>query len=192
MNTEKEEKNRLRRVIREKARSLDPDYCHAADRAIYDLLTVLPEYRRASRIFCFVSRPDEADTHAVILHALAEGKTAAVPRCVGDGIMHACVIQDFYRDLTPGRYGIPEPVSRCPRMDPDAFDLILVPCCSCTHEGKRLGFGGGYYDRYLAKTSAVTIALCREELILPEIPVEPFDLDMDIVLTEAGVFRTAE
>ena len=189
MNTSKEKKVKLRRLIRERSLSLDPAYCRAADQAIYDHLLSLPEYQNASRIFCFVSRPEEADTHAIILHALTEGKTIAVPRCEGDGIMHAYAIQDFPGDLQPGKYGILEPAGGCMRMDPADFDLLLVPCCSCTHDGKRLGFGGGYYDRYLPQTSAVTIALCREKLILPEIPAEPFDQNMDIVLTEAGIFR---
>lgn len=189
MNTIQEQKKILRRKIRERALSLDPAYCRSADQAIYDQLLSLPEYQNASRIFCFVSRPEEADTHAIILHALTEHKTIAVPRCEGDGIMHAYVIRDFYRDLQPGKYGIPEPGGGCTRMVPADFDLLLVPCCSCTHDGQRLGFGGGYYDRYLPKTSAVTISLCREKLISPEIPAEPFDQNMDIVLTEAGIFR---
>ena len=189
MNTIQEQKRILRRKIRERALSLDPAYCRSADQAIYDQLLSLPEYQNASRIFCFVSRPEEADTHAIILHALMEHKTIAVPRCEGDGIMHAYVIRDFYRDLQPGKYGIPEPGGGCARMAPADFDLLLVPCCSCTHDGQRLGFGGGYYDRYLPKTSAVTISLCREKLISSEIPAESFDQNMDIVLTEAGIFR---
>ena len=184
-------KTLLRRAVREKARSLDPARCKEADAAIFRLLLSLPEYRKAARIFCFVSRPDEVDTRPIMQHALSSGKTTAVPRCAGNGIMHAHYILDPEADLTPGMYGIPEPAAEAPAADPADFDLILVPCCSCSHTGKRLGFGGGYYDRYLEKTSAVTVALCREALITAEIPMDAFDRKMDIVLTEAGVFRTA-
>ena len=179
----------LRRAIRSRARTLDPAYCRSADLAIREQLFIMPEYRNASRIFCFVSRPSEVDTRPIIQDALSSGKTVAVPRCAGNGIMHAHCIHDPDTDLSPGMYGIPEPSPETPLMDPSAPDLILVPCCSCSHTGKRLGFGGGFYDRYLTQTSAVTVALCREKLTVSEIPSEPFDRDMDIVLTEAGIFR---
>ncbi len=179
----------LRREIRSRALKLDPEYCRSADLAIREQLFDLPEYRNASRIFCFVSRPAEVDTRPIIHNALSAGKTIAVPRCAGDGIMYAHCIQDPDADLFPGMFGIPEPSPEARIMKPSDFDLILVPCCSCSHTGKRLGFGGGFYDRYLEKTSAVTIVLCREKLTVSEIPSESFDRDMDIVLTEAGVFR---
>ena len=184
-----EEKKKLRRTVCETAEHLDPSYCLSADLCIRQMLFSLPEYENASRIFCFVSRPEEVDTHTIIRESLLNGKTIAVPRCEGDGIMQAYSIQNFPEDLTPGRYGIPEPSAGRPLIKPSSFDLILVPCCSCSHTGQRLGFGGGFYDRYLTLTSAVTIVLCREKLTVSEIPSEPFDRDMDIVLTEAGVFR---
>ena len=185
----REAKYQLRREIRSQARALDPVYCKEADTAILKKLLALPEYQKASRIFCFVSRPDEVDTSPIIQDALSSGKTVAVPRCAGNGIMHAHSINDPDTDLSPGMYGIPEPSPEAPVMDPAVFNLILVPCCSCSHTGKRLGFGGGYYDRYLEKTTAVTIVLCREKLVSSEIPTDSFDRQMDIVLTEAGVFR---
>ena len=165
----KEEKKLLRSRLRKKARSLDPAYCTAADLAIRELLFSLPEYQKASRIFCFVSQPTEVDTRPIILDALSKGKTIAVPRCVGNGVMNAHRIQDPETDLAPGSYGILEPSPESPVTDPAVLDLILVPCCSCSHDGRRLGFGGGFYDRYLEKTSAITIVLCREELICEEI-----------------------
>ena len=184
-----EEKLLLRREIRSRAQSLDPAYCHSADLAIRGQLFAMPEYRNASRIFCFVSQPSEVDTRPIIQDALSSGKKTAVPRCTGNGIMHAHYILDPETDLTPGMYGIYEPSAEAPAAAPEDFDLILVPCCSCSHTGKRLGFGGGFYDRYLKQTSAVTIVLCREKLTVSQIPSEPFDRDMDIVLTEAGIFR---
>ena len=179
----------LRRAVRERARSLDPVCRKEADETIFRLLLSLPEYRNASAIFCFVSRPDEVSTQPVIRNALSSGKKIAVPRCAGNGIMHAHYILDPDTDLAPGMYGIPEPSADTPAADPSDFDLILVPCCSCSHTGTRLGFGGGYYDRYLEKVSAITAVLCHEALTSESIPADSFDRTMDIVLTEAGIFR---
>ena len=182
-------KQLLRRAVREEIRSLDPAYCTQADRKIRETLFSLPEYGSAHTVFCFVSLPSEVNTRPILEHILSSGKTLAVPRSVGNGIMQAHVITDPEKDLSRGMYGIFEPSASLPSLPPEAFDLILVPCCTCSHTGKRLGFGGGYYDRFLARTDAFRIALCREVLIKNDIPEDPYDLSMDIVLTEAGVWR---
>ena len=182
-------KQLLRRQIREEVRALDPAYCAAADRAIREILFSLPEYGSARTVFCFVSLPSEVNTRPILEHILSSGKTLAVPRSEGNGVMQAHVITDPEKDLSRGMYGIEEPSVSLPVLSPEAFDLILVPCCTCSHTGKRLGFGGGYYDRFLARTDAFRIALCREVLIKNDIPEDPYDLSMDIVLTEAGIWR---
>ena len=179
----------LRRQIREEVRALDPAYCAEADRVIAETLFSLPEYREARTVFCFVSLPTEVNTHPVLEHILSSGKTLAVPRSEGNGIMQAHIITDPAQDLARGMYGISEPSASLPVLPPEAFDLILVPCCTCSHSCRRLGFGGGYYDRFLSRTEAFRIALCREAVIKNDIPADPFDLPMDIVLTEAGVWR---
>ena len=94
------------------------------------------------------------------------------------------------KELYPGAYGILEPKEDPERLiQPEAIDFAFIPCISCDRSGRRLGHGGGYYDRYLEKTHCVKAALCREELLVDEIPVEEHDLRMDFVISEKGCYK---
>ena len=94
------------------------------------------------------------------------------------------------QELYPGAYGILEPKEDPERLiQPEAIDFAFIPCISCDRSGRRLGHGGGYYDRYLEKTHCVKAALCREELLVDEIPVEEHDLRMDFVISEKGCYK---
>ena len=187
----REQKTVLRERIRKEIRFLTPEYCLSSDQKIRELLYSLPEFQNAGRIFCFVGRKPEVNTLPILHRILADGKQLAVPRCADPGIMHAHWITSPDTELFPGTWGIPEPAESAPVADPESFDLILIPCCTCTHTGKRLGYGGGYYDRYLSHTSSCRIALCREAIIKDDIPTDCYDLPMDIVLTEAGIWKAS-
>ena len=74
---------------------------------------------------------------------------------------------------------------------PEQIDLAVIPCVTCSHTGERLGHGGGYYDRYFARSPEIfSVMICREEMICENIPRQPHDLIFPVVVTEAGVFRT--
>lgn len=183
-----EQKQKIRREMMEWAAQMDRDYCHRADLAIVKYIMELPEYQEAERIFCFVGRETEIDTAPVIEDALKRGKTVCVPRCAGKGIMDACRIQGFF-DLKPGHYGILEPGEEAEALLPGEIDFAVTPCLSCSSRGIRLGYGGGYYDRYLAETQAFKAAVCRERMIREDIPVDSHDVGMDAVVSETGVRR---
>ena len=91
------------------------------------------------------------------------------------------ILQDI---LQSGKQEDPERL-----IQPEAIDFAFIPCISCDRSGRRLGHGGGYYDRYLEKTHCVKAALCREELLVDEIPVEEHDLRMDFVISEKGCYK---
>ena len=182
-------KKALRAEVRKTVSGLSAEYCKEADREIFQQVISLPEYRNADAIFCFVSMPYEADTRKIISDALSKGKRIGVPRCEGKGIMNAYEIRLPERDLSPGIWDIPEPAADAPLMDPASFSLVLVPCCTTARDGRRLGFGGGFYDRYLLKTNAVRAVLCREQVMRDDIPTNSHDLSMDIVISERGVTR---
>ena len=182
-------KKALRAQVRKTVSGLSAEYCKEADHEIFHHVTNLPEYRNARAIFCFVSMPYEADTRKIIRDALSKGKRVGVPRCEGKGIMNAYEIHSPERDLRPGKWSIPEPAADAPLMDPADFSLVLVPCCTAARDGRRLGFGGGFYDRYLFKTNAVRAVLCRERVMCDDIPINSHDLTMDIVISERGVIR---
>jgi len=183
----KAEKKRIRAEVKETVKQLDQSYCEAADEKIREEILSLPEYQKADTVFCFVSMDTEVDTHRLIQQMLKDGKRVGVPRCHGLGKMDAYEIKNLEKDLEPGTWGILEPKENCALVSPEEFQLAIVPCCSCSHEGKRLGYGGGFYDRYLNKTEAVRAIVCREKIMREDIPMEEHDLLMDLVISEEGV-----
>ena len=159
-----EEKQQLRATIRRLSAQLPFRYREAADRAIARHLLALPEYRSAGAVFCFVSAGREIDTRPILEQTLADGKMLCVPLCVADGIMELRAIRDL-KELFPGAYGILEPPADSPALSPDQIDLAVIPCVTCSQEGRRLGRGGGYYDRFLAHYRGAAVLLCRERLL---------------------------
>ena len=186
--TKAEDKQRLRRVIRELERQLSPRYKEASSRAIAAHLLAMPEYQAAGTVFCFVGSEGEIDTRPILEDALAAGKRLCVPLCTGPGIMELRQVTALDQ-LVPGAYGIPEPPAAAPEVDMDEVDFAVLPCVACNHLGQRLGRGGGYYDRFLSGYRGGTVLLCREKLIREEIPLEPHDYPIPWVLTETGLYE---
>ena len=186
--TRTEEKQRLRRTVRELERQLSPRYKTESSRAIAAHLLAMPEYQAAGAVLCFVGTEREIDTRSILEDALAAGKHLCVPLCVGEGIMELRAVTDL-RQLIPGAYGILEPPADAPAVDMDEVDFAILPCVTCNHLGHRLGRGGGYYDRFLARYRGGSVLLCREKLIREEIPLEPRDMPVPWVLTERGLYE---
>ena len=74
-------------------------------------------------------------------------------------------------------------------LQPEEIDLAVIPCCTCSHTGKRLGYGGGYYDRYLGRVEGMKAVICRERIMRDDIPVEEHDQAVDMVISEGGTWR---
>lgn len=186
--TKQTEKQRLRRIIHTLEATLSPRYLAESGRIIAARLQAMPEYRIAGTVFCFAGVRREIDTRPVLQHALSSGKTLCVPLCVGQGIMELRQITGLAQ-LSPGAYGIPEPPADSPCLQADEVDFAILPCICCDHSGRRLGRGGGYYDRFLAHYRGGAVLLCRERLIREEIPMEPRDIPVPWVLTERGLYE---
>lgn len=180
-------KKQLRAETKAFVSGLSEEYCKAADAKILRRVVTLPEYLQADTIFCFVGTRSEIDTIPILMDAWKKGKRVCVPRCVEKGIMNAYRI-DGLDELEEGSYGILEPSAAAEIVLPEEIGLALVPCLSCSSDGRRLGYGGGYYDRYLRKVAAPKAVLCRSRVIREEIPVDGYDLRMGIVVCEDGVF----
>ena len=183
-------KEELRREVARTLAALPEDYCRQADRAICRHVTQSPLFRQASTVFCYVGTAREIDTRPILQAALAAGKVLAVPLCTGKGIMEARRIRSL-EELAPGQYGIMEPVPGCPVVPPEELELALVPCCTGNADGQRLGYGGGFYDRYLPRTTCPAVLLCRGQLLRQHIPSEDHDRAMDYLVTEAGVIAVS-
>ena len=184
----KHQKKNLRSRMKKKAMELPEEYCTSADKAIGRYVMSLAEYQKAKTVFCYVGRKWEINTRPILEQILRDGKRLGVPKCVEKGIMEVREI-DSFECLEAGAYGILEPKDGCACIRSEEIDLALIPCLSCSHDGKRLGHGGGYYDRYLEDADFTKAVLCRERLTEEEIPTDSLDISMDIVVTEKGIWR---
>ena len=183
--TKREEKKLLRRLLLEQMRALPPAYCRKADEAIYRHVAALPAYQTACTICVYVGMAHEIDTKPLIKRMLAEGKRVGVPLCVGKGVMEMREIGGL-DELQAGTWGILEPAPEAPLLRPEEIDLGLIPCVSGNEAGQRLGYGGGFYDAYLAKAPFLRVLLCRKAMMTAPIPLEPHDAMMDVVVSEDG------
>ena len=154
-----------------------------ANRRMADLMISLPEYQKADTIFVYLSVNEEPDTHALIEDAWKRNKRVCVPKCESLGIMHAYEIRGF-EDLQPGKYHIPEPKDGCGFVEQAKIKVNLVPCVCCDVAGYRLGYGGGFYDRWLNNSSVPSALLCFGEMIVPEVPRLDYDQRIDILVSD--------
>jgi len=177
-----EEKKRLRAEIRIRRADLSAERMDSASRRIQELVLGSAWYREAASVFTYVSMPGEPATDRILRQALADGKRVYVPRCRG-GEMLAVRIDDPGA-LRPGMMGIPEPQECRETLSAEKLDLILVPCVSASPDGRRLGHGGGYYDRFLHSGAERAVCLCFADLICQEIPVTALDVRIPRVVTE--------
>ncbi|WP_125114736.1 5-formyltetrahydrofolate cyclo-ligase [Agathobaculum sp. Marseille-P7918] len=148
-------------------------------------------FRRAACVFAYVSTPQEIDTRALLRAALDAGKTVCVPLCGAAGEMTARRITSL-DELYPGAYGIDEPDGSAPEIQPGQIDLVVAPALACDRSGYRLGYGGGYYDRFLSRTPAVCMALCAEARLVEQLPHTALDQKCQWIVTERQVLRTDE
>ena len=186
-----EEKKALRTFIRQTERTLDPAYKTESSAAICRHLSALEEYRRARTVFAFAGTVHEIDTAAFLCGTLADGKTLVLPRCAEGHALDLCVVKAM-DDLVPGMYGILEPKAECALVTPADLDFAVVPCLSFDRAGRRLGQGGGYYDRLLPQLSCPTCLICRERLMSERVPTEEHDRRCDRYLTENGLMTPEE
>ena len=176
----------LRRVMKARIAALDAAYDKAAGEDIARRLTAHPAWAAADSVFCYVGRRGEIDTRPLLRAALEAGKTLAVPLCMGPGMMQARAVRSLEELAPAGPYGIPEPPPEAPAVPLEDIDLAIVPCVGAAADGRRLGRGGGYYDRFLARYTGSALLLCRERLLCPDIPREAHDICIPAVITEKG------
>ena len=155
----------------------------AADksRVITEKILALPAYKRAKSILLYIDVNGEVKTRELLERAWKDGRRTAVPRC-RDKRMDFVEITD-YSDLEPGTFGIPEPVSGDPISPGDA--LMIMPGTAFDRNLSRIGYGGGYYDRYLCENPDIqTVAVSYACQVFDSIPSEEHDVRPRILVTE--------
>ena len=183
-----------KRAVREQALAardaLSVDARAAASRAIAAAIVALPSFAAARTILVTLPFRSEWDSRLVVVRALADGKTVASPRVDAAARMLTLHrIADPTRDFAPGYREIPEPLSHCPVVAGSEIDWVLVPGVAFDPAGRRIGYGGGYYDRLLPLLSpgAARVAGAFDAQIVPAVPFGPHDLLVDAIVTETRV-----
>ena len=182
-STIKEQKIELRRQVGEEISALPDDYVADSDEGIYLKVATFQKFLSARNIMLYYSVKKEPCTHKIAKAAWSMGKTVAFPLCYRAGIMQAHVVSSL-NELQPAILGIPAPPGDARIISADEFDLIIVPALTYDSKGYRLGYGGGYYDRYLRAVPAYTLGLARERLVRDKLPIEQHDIPVDCVITE--------
>lgn len=157
------------------------------DLSIFNQLINLNIYSNAKTIHLYVSNSEinEVDTIQIIHHSLLNGKKVVVPRVVNDSLLEHLEIKTT-RNLKKNRWGILEPENG-EEVDIDDFNVIIVPMVAGDKQRNRIGYGKGFYDRFLVKSSAFKIGLLYDlQIHTEELPVETFDIPLDLLLTQSG------
>lgn len=186
-------KAHLRKVILARKDLLTKEEQAKKSEAIHRRLLSLPAWEEATLVMIYVSFGSEVSTDYLIKKALAQGKRVAVPYCYREERkLTASIIYDYPGDLIPRTWGILEPRPESLRpIDPSYIDLCLVPGVAFDIFGNRLGYGAGYYDRFLPGLRAGTpkIALAFEIQIVDTVFPTPRDVPVDLIITEARIIR---
>lgn len=183
-------KQLLRSKIRDRRRQLTPDRALEFSERIAERALTLPEYGEAQSVLSYASLREEVNTRKINERVLTDGKRLFLPKVVETGVMYACQVTHLF-DLHLGKMGILEPDSKHTAFSQN-IALAFVPGIAFDKRGGRIGFGGGYYDRFLEKTGALRVALAYEMQIVEDVCACAHDQMMDMLITEERIydFRT--
>jgi len=189
--SEVKSKSELRAAILARRDALSKEEITRKSAAASAHLLSLAEFTAAKVIMFFFSFRSELDTSSLIKAAMAAGKRVIAPRVDRQArFLVPCEIMDLEQDLAPGVYDIQEPRSSCRVVEPETIDVVIVPGAVWDERGYRIGYGAGYYDRFLALAPrARRIGLGFELQVVSEVPRTPRDLPVELLVTEAGVRR---
>lgn len=158
-----------------------------SSKKIIDNLYKSREFLLSQTIMVYVSFRGEVETHGLIKSLLKESKRVCVPLCKSeDCTMTAREVLNF-SDLKPGAYGILEPDESMTIVPKNEIDFIIVPGCVFSKGGHRIGYGKGYYDRFLKDCPAKTCGLSYDFCLLDSIPYETTDVPLDMIITQTGI-----
>ena len=180
------EKKSLRNLLLEKRDNTSHDFLKIASEKIHQKIKGMKNFRDAKKIGAYYPIGSEILTQDIIQELLSIGKEVYLPKVVGES-MEFRKIEDF-SSLEKGNFDIMEPKEECPK-DND-LDLILVPTVGISPAGVRLGYGHGFYDKFLAENKTTTISLILEKQVIKNIPKSEHDILIDWIVTEDKILET--
>ena len=174
------QKTALRKHLLEKRDAISAELRDILSKNIHQNLKHISSYINSQNIACYFPIGSEVDTYAIMLDILRQNKCLLLPRIVNDNLMFYNV--PSLEKLEKGNFGIMEPKDSCKKAD--RIDCVLIPTVGVSKLGIRLGYGKGYYDKFLSSTDAIKISLTYSKQIVKTIPSDSHDIKMNWVVTE--------
>lgn len=191
LNSIDERKNELRKKHKYLRQAFSEAEKAQLDRRITESFLKLESYKNADTLFAFVSKDIEVSTREIISDALARKKKVAVPLCDTKTSTMSFYYINSFNDLRKKHFGILEPDDKkCAPAGVNDAQLIIVPGLVFDKKGYRIGFGKGYYDRFVSDYNGVKIGVCYSECIEEEIPYDINDKKVDLVVTDKYIIDT--
>jgi len=179
-------KNALRELLLERRDNTSFDLLKIASKKIQKRINKVYAFKDAKKIGLYYPIGSEILTQDIIQELISKGKEVFLPKVIGKNIEFR-KIKDF-SSLESGNFGIMEPKEDC-QVD-NYLDIIVVPTVGISPSGVRLGYGHGFYDKFLDKKDALTISLTLEKQIIKNIPKSEHDISIDWIITEDRMFQS--
>ena len=189
MNNTKDEKKALRAKYRAEREKLTPEERAPMDARLCEVIAACASDRYAEVSLGYVPFGFEVNITPLLQRVLDDGKRLALPRTYGRGEMTFRFVSSLDA-LTPGTYGIPEPPEDCPAYQGSPATLCLVPGIVYDRNGRRIGYGGGYYDRFLRAYPVTALGVIYRQFVLPTLPLGRYDHAVSALATDRGILAT--
>ena len=186
----KEEKSALRKELLYKRASVSFEKKTQAEKSIVSRFLSLASFRFANDVLLYYPIKGEVDVLPIFTAAIQAGKRVAFPLCNSESSTMTYHYVSSLDELQKGSYGISEPCKDAELYVPskEKHDIIIVPAVCFDKDGYRIGYGKGYYDRYLNDFGGTVIGVAMSDFILPSLPKGRYDKSVDLILTEKGAF----
>lgn len=183
------DKKTLRKELLSKRKEIPQEKKAIYDKEISKKIIETDVFKKAEQVLVFASTDFEFDTRYIIDYCRLQNKKVFFPLCTDrNGNMEFLKVHSE-NELQLGMYNILEPISACEKYIPYKNDLVIVPCLSADKNKNRIGYGKGYYDRFLKNFKGVSISPCYNEMIYSEIPTDEYDIKINIIVTDKEVIR---
>ena len=192
VNEIRKQKSDIRDMYIAKRREMDTEKRKALDNTICEKIIASATYRFADVILAYMPKEDEINIRPILEKALSDNKKVAFPICEPDSKKMDFHFVNSLDELTIGTYGILEPSIESEMYSYEKYTkssvICIVPAIVYDKKGYRIGYGGGYYDRYLSSFKGTTLGLAYYDFILKSVPKGRFDFAVDVLLSERGIY----
>ncbi|KAF6242425.1 5-formyltetrahydrofolate cyclo-ligase [Nitrosopumilus sp. b1] len=178
----------LRKTLLEKRDGISFELLKISSKKIHKNLKKIKEFKDAENIACYYPIGSEVFTQDIIQEALSNNKNVFLPRIEGNSLSFRKITDT--KDLQHGKFDILEPKEDCPVFE--SLDVVLVPTIGASKDGARLGYGHGYYDRFLSKVKTTSIALTFSKQIIKSVPAYEHDIKVNWIVTEDKVIKASK